>query len=178
MKSNRLLLVLGAAVMVSACVHRPLPSGENTDPIAVENLKEAQRATLSAEQRAALCLDSAARAHARISSNPGDEASRRIYNKAVADLTVLLRSGADGRMWNRPVTLASGGVTRRLAFAKGGRDGVWDPDVFTGFVPADEVKKKSIKRENHQDGFGGALVGVRKTQPLEPFSPSPPPSRR
>ena len=30
---------------------------------------------------------------------------------------------------------------------------------------------KTIQRRNRQDGIGGALVGVRKTTPLEPFSP-------
>jgi hypothetical protein len=38
-------------------------------------------------------------------------------------------------------------------------------------TPASEVSLKTIKRRNRQDGVGGALVGIRKSDPLEPFSP-------
>jgi hypothetical protein len=100
-----------------------------------------------------------------------------IYNKAAADLTVLLRSADKGRMWNRPLALASGGKTYRLRFAKGTRDGNYDPDWFTSFTPASEVDMDSVKNRNRQDGIGGALVGVRKTRSagtvLNPRSASP-----
>jgi triacylglycerol esterase/lipase EstA (alpha/beta hydrolase family) len=94
-----------------------------------------------------------------------------VYNKATADLTVLLRGAEGGRMWNHPLTLSSGSKTYHLRFAKGTHDGVWDPGYFASFTPADEVTSKTIKNRNVQDGFGGALVGVHKDEPLEPFSP-------
>ena len=99
------------------------------------------------------------------------ESGLPIYNKAAADLTVLLRSAGNGDLWNHPLTLTSNGTIYRLRFAKGTRDGIWDPGYFTSFTPAAEVDLKTFKRRDRQDGIGGALVGVRKTTTLEPFSP-------
>lgn len=142
-------IVLCAALAFTACapVH-PL-------------LEQAEKKTRPATERAALYLDAAA----------GAGADQAVYNKAAADLTVLLRDADDGRMWNRPQTFSSAGKTYHLRFAKGTRGGIWDPGYFTAFTPADEVKSKSLKNRNRQDGVGGALVGVRKTDPRESFSP-------
>ena len=74
-------------------------------------------------------------------------------------------------MWNRPLTLNSNGTTYHLHFATGTRDGIWDPNYFTSFTPAAEVKLETVKRRNYQKDIGGGLVGVRKTDPLEPFFP-------
>lgn len=101
------------------------------------------------------------------------EAARRIYHKAAADLTVLLR---DCGLWNRPLTLASGGTAWRLRFAHPTRDGVWDPDDSTCFKPAVEVPQKSIHRENQQTGLGGAFL--QPARPAEsPASLHPPRGR-
>ena len=134
-------------------------------------MKQAESPALSAEQRAVLYLDSAKEASVLLGSAASGEESRKIYNQAAADLTVLLRSAQKGALWNRPLTLASGGSNYRLRFAKGTRDGIWDPAYFTSFTPAGEVKLKTIKYQNRQDGIGGALVGVHKKNPLEAFSP-------
>lgn len=171
MKFPSAILTLAAALVFTGCVNNALPPEEGEHKAAVLHLKEAGARTTSAEQRAALYLDSAAEAKDLLDSTASGDAARRIYNKAAADLTVLLRTADKGRMWNRPLTLSSGGSTYRLRFAKGTRDGVWDPNYFTDFKPADEVPQKSIKRENHQDGIGGALVGIHKKEPLEHFSP-------
>ena len=84
---------------------------------------------------------------------------------------MLLRAADRGQLWNRPLTITSGATTYRLHFAAGTRDGIWDPGYFNTFTPADMVHNPDIQRDNHQDGIGGALVGVRKTDPLEHFSP-------
>jgi hypothetical protein len=34
------------------------------------------------------------------------------------------------------------------------------------------VKEKLIKKENHQEGVGGSLVGVRMLNPPEKFAPA------
>ena len=104
-------------------------------------------------------------------SRSSGESGRRVYNKAAADLTVLLGSAEHGRWWNHPLVLHSGGSTYRLRFAGATRDGVWDPAWFTAFTPAGEVDLKTIRRRDRQDGVGGALVGVHRTDPLESFSP-------
>jgi hypothetical protein len=124
-------------------------------------LEQAEKKSVPATERAALYLDAAATAEGEVA----------VYNKAAADLTVLLRTADGGAMWNRPLTLSSGGKIYHLRFAKGSRNGVWDPAHFTSFTPADEVKLKTIENRNSQDGVGGALVGVRKSDPPEHFSP-------
>jgi len=158
-------------LVLTACAPNGLPPAEGLHQSAVTHLREARKQTLTDEQRAVLYLDSVREASAILDSHESGESARVIYNKAAADLTVLLRSAQNGGMWNRPLTLSHGGTSYKVRFAKGTRDGVWDPDHFTSFTQADTVDLKTIKRRNRVDGIGGALVGVRKTHPLEPFSP-------
>jgi len=167
--SLRASLLVG--LVLSSCAHDNLPPAEGRHAGAVTRLGEAGRKTLSDEQRAVLYLDAAREATGIFGSEESGEPARVIYNKAAADLVVLLISSQNGSLWNRPLTLSQGGSTYRLRFAKGTPDGVWNADHFTGFVPADEVELKTIKRRNRIDGIGGALVGIRKTDPLEAFSP-------
>jgi pimeloyl-ACP methyl ester carboxylesterase len=170
MKFRFIILPLGTALAFASCVST-LPREEGAHRAAVLHLKDADTITYSTEHRAALYLESAAEAQALLGTPESAEAARIIYNQAAADLTVLLRSASNGKRWNRPQTLTSGGNTYNLRFAAGTRDGVWDPGYFTDFKPAAEVKQKNIHRRNHQDGIGGALVGIHKSEPSEPFSP-------
>ena len=160
-----------AALAFTACAPTGLPPEEALHRSAVLSLKEASSRKATPEQRAAHYLDATREASALLDSPVSGEAAREVYNQSVAGLTILLRETGDGALWNRPLTLVSGDSTYRLRFAKGTRDGIWNPDDFTSFTPADEVELKTIKRRNRQDGIGGALVGVRKTEPLEAFSP-------
>lgn len=144
------------------------PTVTSPEDQARATLKQAQSARLTTEQRAVLYLDAAREASNSLANNP-DGATRATYNKAVADLTVLLSGSA--AFWNQPVSLTYGDASYRLRFAKPTRDGNYDPAWFTSFTPADEVDMDSVKNRHRQDGFGGALVGLRMTSPLEPFSP-------
>ena len=164
-------LTLLVALALTACAPNGLPPAEGLHRSAVSQLKEASNQSLTAEQRAVLYLTAAKEASGILDSTESGESARVTYNKAAADLTVLLRAADNGRLWNRPLTLISGTTTYRVNFAKGTRDGVWNADHFTSFVPAATVDLKTIERRNRIDGVGGALVGVRKTDPLEPFSP-------
>ena len=163
--------VILALVVFSGCSPNGLPSVEGPHGPAVTQLKEASRTSLTAEERAVLYLNSASEASRLLDSKQSGGESRIIYNKAAADLTVLLRSEGNGTLWNRPITLTHEGTTYRLCFAGPDRDGLWDPDQFTSFTPAAGVDLKTMDRRNRIDGVGGALVGVRKTKPLEAFSP-------
>lgn len=171
MKIPPLLPPLAAALVITACAPVRLPPGEGEHRTAVVHLKEAGKKTTSAAERAALYLTSAAEAEDLLDSPASGAAAREIYNKSAADLTVLLRSAEGGSLWNRPLTLRSGDTTWRLRYARGTRDGVWDPSRFTSLIPASEVDMKTLHRRNRQDGIGGALVGVRKMDPVEPFAP-------
>jgi pimeloyl-ACP methyl ester carboxylesterase len=168
MNSHYLLPLLLATFALSACAPNGLPSAEGPHRDAVLLLRNAETKSLTSEQRAALYLESARQSSTLLASS--DEA-RLVYNKAVADLTTLLRTSESGGLWNRPLTLTHEGTTYRLRLAPGNRQGVWDPGKFTAFTPASEVDLKTIKTRNRQDGVGAALVGIRKTDPLEPFSP-------
>ena len=171
MPPSQLVPVLLAVLMLSGCVNQGLPEAEGIHKQPVKSFEQARNAALPSDRRAAFYLDSAARALALIAADPQDEAASLIYNKAVANLTVLLREESNGSLWNRPLTLSTGTDSYQLRFAKGSREGIWDPATFTSFKPAEEVRQKTIRRENHQDGIGGVLVGIRKTDPREPFSP-------
>ncbi len=154
-----------AMLLAAACAPSHSPGR-----LAGARLKLAQSAKLTTEQRATLYLDAARVAAGSLGNDPYGEA-RTAYNKAAADLTVLLRSESGGSLWNRPISLRHGDTGYRLRFAKPLRDGRHDPAWFTSFTPADAVEMDSVKNRHRRDGVGGALVGVRKTTPLEPFSP-------
>jgi hypothetical protein len=157
--------------LLSNCAHQGLPPEEGLHRAAVVSFKQADSKKLTPEQRAAHYLDAARESSILLDSPASAKAANDIYNQAAADLTVLLSSADNGRMWNRPLSLNSDGKTYRLRFAPKSRDGNYDPDFFTSFVAADDVDMGSLKNRHHQDGIGGALVGVRKTTPLEPNSP-------
>jgi pimeloyl-ACP methyl ester carboxylesterase len=160
-----------ATLSLAACVSQPLPPEEAEHRAAAVHLKEAGAKATPAEQRAALYLASAAESYDLLDSPKSREAARVLYNKAATDLVVLLRSSESGSLWNRPLTLSSGGTTWRLRYAAGNRNGTWDPGRFTSFTAAEGVDLKTIESHNRQDGIGGALVGVRKIEPKEPFAP-------
>ncbi len=164
-------ITLFAALAISACAPTALPPAEGLHRSAVISLKQAASKSLTAEQRAALYLDAAREAAALLDSPNSGGAARTIYNQAAADLTVLLRSADNNRMWNRPLTIESGGRVYHLRFAAGNRDGIYQPDRFTSFIQASKVDMESVKNRHRQDGIGGELVGIRISSPLEPFSP-------
>jgi pimeloyl-ACP methyl ester carboxylesterase len=171
MKRPASALILCAAFALTACVTTVVPPERVETRAAAAYLKAAAVPATPADQRAALYLQAAAAAADQLGSAAAGDAARIIYNQAAAGLTVLLRSAENGRLWNRPLTVTSGTITYRLKFAQGARDGVWDPNQFTTLTPAAAVPAKSVVRKNRQAGVGGALVGVRKTTPREPFAP-------
>ena len=160
-----------AALVFAACAPSTTPPAEGLHRSAVNSLEQAAFGSLAAEKRAALYLDAARQSTELMNSPASGEAARIIYNKAAADLTVLLRSAGNGRMWNRPLSLESDHQIYRLRFAPTTRDGIYRAEWFTSFIPASEVDLHSVKVRHRQDGIGGALVGIRKTTPPEPFSP-------
>lgn len=161
------LSCLAAALAISACAPTSAPPSVS---LAKQLLDQARSSKLTPGQRAALCLDSARQAAGNLDQDPSGEAAE-VYNRAAAELTILLREADHGSLWNRPLTLGSGDSIYQLRFAKATADGVWNPDYFTSFTPADQVDLKTIERRNVRQGVGAALVGVRKTDPLEAFSP-------
>ena len=168
MRSLRITAML-ATLVLAACAQ--VTNDSSAGNAAARNLSAARKTSAPPEERAALYLQAAAQ------STPGHEpaqdagAATETYNAASAELTVLLRSAEGGRLWNHPLSLTADGSSYRLRFEPGSKGGVWRPDFFTAFVPAEKVPISSIKRRDVQQGVGGALVGIRKETPLPPFTP-------
>ncbi len=161
-------ILLSAVLILSGCGQGIIPADP---PSLAKSVRVARGKAVTPEEQAAQYLQLAATAARDMGAGNGPTPAREKYNKAVADLAVLLRSADDGRLWNRPLTVTSGGSTYRLRFMPGASQGVWSPDEFTSLVLADTVPNKIIKRRNLQEGVGGTLVGVRKEDPRAPFAP-------
>ncbi|MEO8350096.1 MAG: alpha/beta hydrolase [Chthoniobacteraceae bacterium] len=123
------------------------------------------------EERTATYLQIAAASVPELESKTGGKGARESYNAACAELTVLLRNGDGGRLWNRPITVTRGGISYQLRFQPGTANGVWAPDYFTKFELARRIDERLVKTPNRRAGLGGELVGVRKIEPREEFMP-------
>jgi alpha/beta hydrolase fold len=166
--TNYRYTILVSALVLAGCAH--YSAAPETRSTVAKSLREARSKDRTAEERAALYLHAAAEAAPRLGSGNEPTAFRDTYNAAAAELTVLLRSADNGRLWNRPLTLSANGIAYHLRFHPGTHDVIWPPDYFTAFVPSSEVRLKVIRKRNVQEGVGGALVGIRKKTPREPFT--------
>jgi triacylglycerol esterase/lipase EstA (alpha/beta hydrolase family) len=165
---QRVVAVVTCASLVASCATRPV--GQPQDVAALNDLRAARSHHLSLETRAADYLQAAALTAPELGSGRESSVSRETYNAATAELTILLRSGEGGRLWNRPLTLTADNTTYHLRLQPAS-DTVWSPGYFTSFVPSAQVKEKIIKKENIQPGVGGSLVGIRQVTPRENFAP-------
>jgi hypothetical protein len=161
--------------LLASCA-TPQPGGRPQDVAAARSLREARSLHLSFEARAADYLQAAALTAPELGSGKEATPARETYNAAAAELTILLRSGETGRLWDHPLTLSANNTTYHLRLAPA-TDEVWSPDYFTSFESAATVKEKLIKKENLQDGVGGAWeceVSLHaKTSRLSRESPHP-----
>jgi pimeloyl-ACP methyl ester carboxylesterase len=132
-------------------------------------MREARSANVPVEKRAADYLQAAAMTAPWLGTGIGTPACET-YNAACGELTVLLRSSEGGRLWNQPLTL-NGSKTYHLRLEPAG-NGVWAPNYFTTFESPDQIKEKLLRKQNVQEGVGGALVGVRIVNPPEKFMPA------
>ena len=133
-------------------------------------MREARSPQVSLETRAADYLQAAATTGPLLGSGGQPTPALETYNAACGELTVLLRNSEGGRLWNHPLTLTASNQTYRLRLEPAG-NAVWAPNYFTSFVPEQQIKETLIRKENVQQGVGGALVGVRQVNPPEKFAP-------
>jgi pimeloyl-ACP methyl ester carboxylesterase len=139
---------------------------------AAESLRLARKTSRPAEERAAYYLEAASSLSAGLGTAAAELRARDIYNHAAAELTHLLRSADAGRLWNRPLEVGAAGASYRLRFSPGARDGAWAPDSFTDFKIAEKVRRGHLRQSVTQEGFGGTLVGIKKTAGLVPGNPA------
>ena len=167
----RLIAAATCAVFFVGCATTPqIARGPEYGPTA-SIMREARSASVPVETRAADYLQAAAMTAPLLGSGTQETPAVNTYNAASGELTVLLRSGDGGRLWNQPLTLTGNNTSYHLRLEPAG-SAVWAPNYFTSFVGADKVKAKLIRKQNHQEGIGGALVGVRTVNPPDKFAPA------
>src|SRR4029453_13832303 len=132
-------------------------------------MREARSANVVVEKRAADYLQAAAMTAPLLGTGIGTPVCET-YNAACGELAVLLRNSEGGQLWNRPLTLAGNSSTYHLRLEPAAKT-VWAPDYFTRLELQQQGTEKLIKKENIQQGVGGALVGVRQLNPPEKFAP-------
>jgi pimeloyl-ACP methyl ester carboxylesterase len=153
----------------AGCAITPQTAGRLQYGPAASAMKEARSSQVPVEQRAADYLQAAAMTAPLLGTGAQQTPALDTYNAACGELTVLLRSSEGGRLWDHPLTLTASNQTYHLRLEPASNT-VWSPDYFTSFVPSAEIKEKLIKKENHQEGVGGSLVGVRNVTPPEKFA--------
>jgi pimeloyl-ACP methyl ester carboxylesterase len=167
--SIRLIVGITCIALFASCATGPRTArGPEYAPTA-NLMREARSANVPVEKRAGDYLQAAAMTAPLLGTGIGTPACET-YNAACGELTVLLRSSEGGRLWNQPLTL-NGSKTYHLRLEPAS-NGVWAPNYFTTFESPDQIKEKLIKKENIQEGVGGALVGVRIVNPPEKFAPA------
>jgi len=162
-KRLRFIAALTCVVFLTGCATQPI------NP-AAESLRQARSTNLPLETRTADYLRAASLSSSSLGSGMQETPARDTYNAAAAELTILLRSGEGGRLWNRPLVLTANNTTYHLRIQPAAY-GVWSPDYFNSFLPSAQVKETLIKKEALQSGVGGSLVGVRQVSPRENFAP-------
>src|SRR5438128_4001847 len=170
--SIRLRLVAAAtcvAFLVGCATTPQTARGPEYGP-AASMMREARSSSVPVEKRAADYLQAAAMTAPLLGAGTQETPARDTYNAACGELTVLLRTSEGGQLWNHPLTLAGNNQTYHLRLEPAS-NAVWAPNYFATFELEQQVKEKLIKKENIQQGVGGALVGVRILNPPEKFAP-------
>ncbi|MFZ3374037.1 MAG: alpha/beta fold hydrolase [Chthoniobacterales bacterium] len=167
---TRLVAAATCIVFLAGCATTPQTTGRLQYAPAAKSLREARSSQVPAEKRAADYLQAAAMTAPLLGSGTQETPARNTYNTAAAELTLLLNSADGGRLWNHSLTVTNGSETYHLQLQPAG-PGIWAPDYFTSLQLPTAIKETMIKKENLQDGVGGALVGVRAVTPRGNFAP-------
>src|SRR5205823_9062272 len=154
----------------AGCATTPQTAGRLQYGPAASIMKEARSPQVPVQQRAADYVQAAAMTAPLLGSGAQATPACDTYNAACGELTVLLRNSEGGRLWNHPLTLVGNNTTYHLRL-EAASNAVWAPNYFNTFELEQQIKAKLIKKENIQQGVGGALVGVRILNPPEKFAP-------
>src|SRR6266513_1108624 len=165
----RLIAAGTCLAFFAGCATTPQTAGRLQYGPAANTLREARSPQVPVEKRAADYLQVAAMTAPLLGTGAQQTPAVNTYNAACGELTMLLRNSEGGRLWNHPLTLTADNKTYHLRLEPAG-NAVWAPNYFTTFVGADQIKDKLIRKENINEGVGGALVGVRRVNPPEKFA--------
>jgi pimeloyl-ACP methyl ester carboxylesterase len=170
-KRIRVIAAVTCLAFFAGCATTPQTARRLQYGPAANYIRDARSSQVPVEKRAADYLQAAAMTAPLLGTGAQGTPARNTYNAACGELTVLLRSSEGGRLWDHPLTLTASNQTYHLRLEPSSY-GVWAPNYFTAFEGADLVKEKLIRKENIQEGVGGALVGVRILNPPEKFMPA------
>jgi len=168
----RILLTWVMLLVFTGCSTTRIP--ENAPPLtrAERNLKLARQRHIPTEEMAGHYLDAADDA-LKVTGGPKERAEAdSIYNDASAELTMRLRLDDDGRLWGRPLSIASPERNYRLQFVNGNGGELWPTDLFTGYFPSKITREHNTRNQFQRSGMGGSLVGLRSPAKAEPFEPA------
>jgi triacylglycerol esterase/lipase EstA (alpha/beta hydrolase family) len=165
----RLVTVITSLALFAGCATTPRGAGLVYSP-AARILRDARSTQLPVEKRAADYLQVAAMTAPLLGTGAEDNPARDTYNAACGELAVLLRNNEEGRLWNRPLTFRGNNGPYHLRFEQAS-NAVWAPNYFTSLELASQIRERLIKKQNTNQGVGGVLVGVRKTDPPDKFAP-------
>src|SRR6266481_8394125 len=169
--SIRLIVAVTCLAFFAGCATAPQTArGPEYAPTA-SVMRDARAPSVPVEKRAADYLQAAAMTAPLLGTGAQETPALDTYNAACGELTVLLHSSEGGRLWNHPLTLTASDKTYHLRLEPAG-SAVWAPNYFTTFESPDRIKEKLIRKQNIQEGVGGALVGVRIVNPPEKFMPA------
>ena len=165
----RLIAGVTCLAFLASCATAPQTARRPEYAPTASLMREARSANVPVEKRAADYLQAAAMTAPLLGNGIGTPACET-YNAACGELTVLLRSGEGGRLWNQPLTLSGNNTSYHLRLEPSS-NAVWAPNYFTSFIPSAEIREKLIKEANRDQGVGGSLVGVRIVNPPDKFAP-------
>jgi pimeloyl-ACP methyl ester carboxylesterase len=166
----RIIAAITCVAFLVGCATTPQTARGLQYTPAASLLREARSSQVPVETRAADYLQAAAMTAPLLGTGTQETPALDTYNAACGELTVLLRSSEGGRLWNHPLNLTENNKTYHLRLEPAS-NAVWAPNYFTTFELEQQIKEKLIKKENIQQGVGGALVGVRILNPREKFAP-------
>jgi pimeloyl-ACP methyl ester carboxylesterase len=167
----RLIAVASCLAFLAGCATAPRAARGPEYTPAANIMREARSSQVPIEKRAGDYLQAAAMTAPLLGAGTQATSAVETYNAACGELTVLLRNSEGGRLWNQPLTVAGNNATYNLRL-ESASSAVWAPNYFTTFESPDQIKEKLIRKENIQEGVGGALVGVRIVNPPEKFAPA------
>ena len=168
------VLLLSACLLLSTAAELHAQS----TAAAAQALSQARGLFASRPSRVAHYLQAADEAAQAIDDPDHAEDARQTYNAACTELACLLcshSSPAQKDHWGVASTWDAGDLRYHLEYAPAAARLRLDPQAFTQLVPADQAGHPHVGQHWKQEGWGGALVAIRRVRDAagraKPFAP-------
>lgn len=132
---------------------------------AERSLKLARALKAAPTTRAGFYLQAAETASTAFDAGAPSQTARSIYNTATAELVALLKR--EPEVPNIIPAPVDARPPYHLVWETGARArGIWAPDFFTAYKPAQEVNTRTLRQRIATEGYGGSLVGICRPETL------------